>query len=375
MGAGGVPSNMASQRVIMLFDLDYFYAQVEELRDPAIREKPVLVCVYSGRTQDSGVVSTANYVARRYGVRSGMPIVLAKKKLKDVDSVFLPVDHDHYKSVSDRVMKILKENADTLEQTGIDEAYMDITAKVGGMFPKALDLAAAVKKEVLEREGLTASIGIGPNKLVAKMAADVNKPDGITLVKPEDVKGFLSPLPVERLIGVGKKTGEKLEGIGIKTIGELASVGSGKLREVFGDGLGTFLHNASRGMDEEMVHERGDADSISRIVTLKEDTRDPEAIIAVTDVLCTEIYERLLQRHLSFRTVGIVAIMRDLSIQTRSKTLGEPSDDLAVIRRTSAELIEKLLKESSKYIRRTGVKLSGLSVERRAQRSLTSFFQ
>jgi DNA polymerase IV (DinB-like DNA polymerase) len=367
--------SMTSSRVIMLFDLDYFYAQVEEVRNPAIREKPVLVCVYSGRTQDSGVVSTANYIARRYGVRSGMPIVLAKRKLKDVDSVFLPVDHGHYKSVSDRVMAILRGNTDTLEQVGIDEAYMDVTAKVDGSFPKAMEVAVAVKKEVLKQEGLTASIGIGPNKLVAKIAADVKKPDGITLVMLEDAVTFLSPLQVERLIGVGKKTGERLEGMGVRTIGDLASFDAQKLRQEFGDSLGTFLHNASRGMDEEAVHERGDADSISRIVTLKEDTRDPAVIVAVIDMLCAEVYDRLRQRHLSFRTVGVVAIMRDLSIQTRAKTLGEPSDDLAVLRRTSAELIEKLLKESNRHVRRAGVKISGLVVEKRAQRSLTSFFQ
>jgi len=185
----------------------------------------------------------------------------------------------------------------------------------------------------------------------------------------------LSPLPVERLIGVGKKTGERLEGMGVRTIGDLASVDVQQLRQEFGDSLGTFLCNASRGMDEEAVHERGDADSISRIVTLKEDTMDPAAVIAVTDALCAEVHDRLRQRRLSFKTVGVVAIMRDLSIQTRSKTLGEPSDDLAVLRRTSAELVEKLLKESKRHVRRAGVKVSGLAVEKRAQRSLTSFFQ
>jgi len=362
-------------RIIMLFDLDYFYAQVEEVKSPAIRDKPVLVCVYSGRTQDSGVVSTANYIARRLGVRSGMPIVLAKRKLKDVDSVFLPVDHDHYKSVSDRVMAILRGHADALEQVGIDEAYMDVTEKTGGGYASAREMAVAVKKEVLDREGLTASIGIGPNKLVAKTAADANKPDGITLVRPEEVLAFLFPLPVDRLMGVGKKTGERLEAMGVRTIGELAAVDVQRLRGEFGDSLGTFLHNASRGMDEEVVHERGDADSISRIATLKEDARDLGAITEVMDALCAEVHERLRQRRLSFRTVGVVAIMRDLSIQTRSKTLGEPTDDLAVLRRTSAELMGRLLKESNRYVRRVGVKVSGLVAEKRAQRSLTSFFQ
>lgn len=362
-------------RIIMLFDLDYFYAQVEEVRNPAIRGKPVLVCVYSGRTEESGVVSTANYIARSYGVRSGMPISLAKSKLKGVEAVFLPVDHEHYKSVSDRIMAILRGHADTLEQVGIDEAFMDVSGRTGGSYSSARELALAVKMEVREREGLTASVGIGPNKMVAKVAADANKPDGITIVTPEEVLSFLSPLPVERLSGVGKKTARRLETMGVKTIGELAALGLQRLRGEFGDSLGTLLHNASRGMDEEIVQERGEADSISRIATLKEDTRDPVAITAVTDALCSEVHQRLRQRQLSFRTVGVVAIMRDLSIQTRSKTLSEPSSDLELLRRITKELVEKLLMESNRYVRRAGVKVSGLAAERRPQRSLTSFLK
>jgi DNA polymerase IV (DinB-like DNA polymerase) len=363
------------KKTIMLFDLDYFYAQVEEVKNPAIKDKPVLVCVYSGRTSDSGVVSTANYVARRYGVGSGMPIVLAKRKLEGVDSIFLPMDHDYYKSVSDRVMAILKGYADALEQVGIDEAYLDVTAKMGEDYSSAREYALLIKGEVFKHEGLTASIGIGPNKLIAKIAADVNKPDGITVVRPEEVVAFLSPLPVDRLMGVGKKTSGILEAMGVKTIGDLAGVEVKRLCEEFGDSLGKFLHNASMGFDEEVVHERGDADSISRIATLKEDTRDLGVITLVTDALCSEVHDRLRQRSLSFRTVGVVAIMRDMSIQTRSKTLGEPTDDLTVLCRTTRDLMEKLIKESNRYVRRAGVKVSGLVAEKRIQRSLTSFFQ
>lgn len=361
-------------RIIMLVDLDYFYAQIEERRNPSIRDKPVVVCVYSGRTEDSGVVSTANYIARRYGVRSGMPIVLAKKRLKDVESVFLPVDHDYYREISDRIMMILRGNADSFEQVGIDEAYLDVSQRTGGDFEKAAALAQLVKSEVRVQEGLTCSIGVGPNKVVAKIAADIRKPDGLTIVRPEEVKGFLSKLPVNRLIGVGKKTAERLEGLGVRTIGDLAGYDLQRLIECFGNSLGAYLHNASNGIDDEPVQERGEAESISRIATLKEDTLDLGVTTQTTDRLCQEVHERLVQRGLSFKSVGIVAVMKDLSIRTRSKTFEGPTDDLEVLRGTVKELFEKFLAESKVEARRVGVRISGLVKEKEAQKRLTRFF-
>lgn len=361
-------------RVVMLVDLDYFYAQIEERRNPSIREKPVVVCVYSGRTEDSGVVSTANYIARGYGVKSGIPIALAKRRLKGVDVVFLPVDHDFYKAVSDRIMTILRGYADGFEQVGIDEAYLDVTGRAK-TFEGAKGLAWRIKGDVMVQEGLTCSIGIGPNKVVAKIAADVRKPDGLTVVRAEEVKGFLSKLPVDRLLGVGKKTAERLETLGVKTIGDLANYGVQRLVECFGNSLGAYLHNASNGVDDEPVRERGEAESISRIATLKEDTLDLGVITEKTDRLCQEVHERLMQRGLSFKSVGIVAVMKDLSIRTRSKTFESPTDEMAVLRGAVKELFEKFLEGSKVEVRRVGVRVSGLVRGREGQRRLTSFFQ
>lgn len=137
----------------MLVDLDYFFAQIEERRNPSIKDKPVVVCVYSGRTEESGVVSTANYIARRFGVRSGMAIVLAKKKLKDTEAVFLPVDHDYYRGVSERIMIALRDNADDFEQVGIDEAYLDVSRRTEGDFERATSLARLVKDEIELKRG------------------------------------------------------------------------------------------------------------------------------------------------------------------------------------------------------------------------------
>ena len=159
----------------MLVDLDYFFAQCEERRNPSIKGKPVVVCVYSGRTKDSGAVSTANYEARKYGVKSGIPISLAKKKLKDVDAVFLPVDKEFYKEISDSIMQILRRYADYFEQVSVDEAFLDVTQKTKANYQQAKQLAATIKDDVLTQQRLTCSIGIGPNKLVAKIAADMQR--------------------------------------------------------------------------------------------------------------------------------------------------------------------------------------------------------
>jgi nucleotidyltransferase/DNA polymerase involved in DNA repair len=202
----------------------------------------------------------------------------------------------------------------------------------------------------------------------------VSKPDGLTVVRPQEVMPFLSPLPVDRLIGVGKKTAERLEGLGIKTMEELANSKVQKLIECFGNSLGTYLHNASNGIDDEPVRERGEAESISRIATLKENTLNLGAIVEKTDKLCQDVYERLVQRDLKFRSVAIVAVMKDLSIHTRSKTLENPTDEIRLLKEIVKELFESFLEEAKVEVRRVGVRVSGLVKERRVQKQLTSFF-
>ncbi len=357
----------------MLVDLDYFFAQCEERRNPSLKDKPVIVCVYSGRSEESGAVSTANYIARKYGVKSGIPISLAKKKLKEKDAVFLPVDHEFYGKVSEKIMGILKRHADRFEQVGVDEAYLDVSYKVKGNFGEAKELAQKLKKEVKAQQKLTCSIGIGPNKLLAKIAADIQKPDGLTIVKPEQVEGFLSPLPVSRLIGVGRKTKKKMQALGIRTIGDLAKYDVQRLIEVFGKNLGTYFHNAAMGIDDEPVQERGEAESISRISTLKEDTLDLRVILEKTDQLCDEVHAKLVRRELSFKSVGIVVVMKNMSIRSRSKTFESPTNKLGVLKEAVKELYEKFLNESELEARRVGVKVSNLVKEQERQKQITNF--
>jgi DNA polymerase IV (DinB-like DNA polymerase) len=361
-------------RIIMLVDLDYFYAQCEEMRNPSIKNKPVVVCVYSGRTEDSGAVSTANYVARKYGVKSGIPIILAKKKLKDVDAVFLPVDHPFYKEISEKIMEILRRHADRFEQVGIDEAYMDVTQRTKTNYYQAKELAETIKHEVLTQQKLTCSIGVGPNKLVAKIAADIQKPDGLTLIRPQEVKSFLATLPVRRLVGVGKKTETKLETFGIRTVGHLARFDVQRLIEIFGKKLGTYFHNASMGVDDEPVDERIEPESLSRISTLREDTRDLDVLLDEAYPLCDDVYSKLMQRELIYRSVSIYVVASDLSIHSRSKTFVTPASDLEPFKKAVKELFEKFLVESNFEARRIGVKVSGLTKKQEQQKTLTSFF-
>jgi DNA polymerase IV (DinB-like DNA polymerase) len=359
----------------MLADFDYFFAQCEELRNPSIKDKPVVVGVYSGRTEESGAVSTSNYIARKYGIKSGMPLFLAKRKLEGIESVFFKVDHEYYDQISDRIMQILQIYATSLEQVSIDEAYLDVTEQVESSFEKAKDYAQKIKTDVKNQVGISFTIGVGPNKLVSKIACDSQKPDGLTIVKPQEARTFLEPLEVDRLLGVGKKTFIRMEQMGIKTIGDLAKYDCQRLIEVFGKVMGIYFHNVANAVDNEPVREQGEAESISRIGTLKQDTRDLEFILQKTDELTVDVYQEISEKNLSFKQVAIYVVMTDLSSKSRSVTLEQPGKDKETITRNVRSLFEKYLSESTLEMRRVGVKVSGFSREEPRQKQLTSFFQ
>ncbi len=360
------------ERIVMLVDLDYFFAQCEELRKPSLRSKPVVIGVYSGRTADSGAVSTANYIARNYGVKSGMPIFQAKKKLSNTESVFLPVDYTFYEEISTRVMNFLRVYADAFEQVGIDEAYLDVTHRVNADFEKAEQLSREIKDGLRSRVGLTCSIGVGPNKLVSKIAADRKKPDGLTIVKPEKVRSFLAPLAIDQLIGIGKKTREKMSTLGITTLDDLAGFDVQKLISVFGRNLGVYFHNASQGIDKEPVQERKQPESVSRICTLSENTREAKRIFEKASELCDEIQRTLKERNLTLRTIGIIAVMSDLSIHVKNRTLEAPTEDIEQMKRIVDDLFDEFLGETQLSVRRIGVKVSNLSQP--SNHSLLTYF-
>lgn len=358
----------------MLVDLDYFFAQCEELRNLSLKNKPVVIGVYSGRTEDSGAVSTANYVARQYGVKSGMPLFLARRKLEGTGAIFMPVDYEYYEEISEKIMKILRGYADIFEQVGIDEAFLDVSHKVQGNFENTESLVKTLKTEVKTQVGATFSVGVGPNKLVAKIASDTQKPNGLTIVKPEDVERFLNSLPVDRLIGVGRKIAQKMNDLSLKTIGDLSKHDVQRLVAIFGKTLGVYFHNASKGLDNEPVKEAGDAVSISRIGTLRQNTRDLALISSKTDELIGEIHDEIMQKNLKFKQVSILAVMTDLTIRSRSLTLEQPTKDAEILKNVVQTLLAKFTVEEGSEVRRIGIKVSSLVKEEKKQRQLTNYF-
>ncbi len=346
----------------MHVDLDYFYAQCEENRNPSIRGKPVVVCVYSGRTGESGVVSTSNYLARKYGVRAGIPIARAKKLLESTEATFLPMNRPLYEQVSERIMEILRADGDLFEKVGIDEAYLDISTKTKGSFEKAEEIASEVKQDILAQEKITSSIGIAPNKLVAKIASDERKPDGLTIVKPEHVGNFLGQLPANRIPGVGKKVEDKLDQLQVKTVTQLSTVSATVLIEMFGRSLGSYLYLAARGEDDEPVKEREQPTQLSRIATLKRDTRELSEMLPLIDELTDSVTTKLNEKSMTCRSVAIIAILSNLSIHSKSKTLEQPTSDRKVIGNAAQELMKEFLESMpAAIVRRTGVKVTGLS--------------
>lgn len=358
------------QRIIMHMDLDSFYASVEEKRNPDLAGKPVVICVFSGRSADSGAVATANYKARELGIKAGMPIVAAKG-LASEDTVFLPNDIEYYRDVSERIMDLIEEDCDVLEQASIDEAYMDVTKKSFGIWENAKQIAENMKKKIIEHEGLTCSIGMGPNKLVAKMASKVKKPDGLTVIKDEDVGKFLENLDVRKIHGIGGKTADILNSLGIKTAKQLADFNPLTLEEKLGKNKAKLLQEKARGYDDSAVEQK-EAQQLSRIGTLKEDTNDQEIIFAKISELAAGLKKKIQKKNATFRTVSIITIDTNLEMQTRSETIGQ-TDDTSLALATAKNLLRKLFDENPhKKLRRVGIRVSNL-LYKKEQMSLGDF--
>jgi len=257
-------------------------------------------------------------------------------------------------------MNILRSHADKFEQESIDEASIDITRTVDHDFTLAKALAQEIKNEILEKEKLTCSIGVAPNKLVAKIASSYQKPNGLTVVNPENVKNFLSPLPIGKLYGVGRKTEKTMLELGIKLIGDLTQHRVEDLTKIFGLKLGTYFHNAANGIDESLVQDRGII-QISRIATLKENTSDILVIAKELNQLCVDIQRRIIDENFNFQSVGIMIVAENMSIHGRSKKLSSKTNDLETLKEVSYKLLERFLKESPFKIRRIGVKVTDLA--------------
>jgi len=363
-----------SPRVIFHIDFDYFYAQCEELRNPELKTKPVAVCVFSDRGGDSGAIATANYLARRYGIKSGMPIKFAKRKVENVsEAIFLPTDFDYYSEISEKVMSIIREYADIFEYVGRDEAYLDVTKRTDGTFTNAVHLAQQLKNAIRASAKLSTTIGVSSNKLVSKIASGFKKPDGLTVVEPEKIESFLNPLPISVIPGIGKKTEEKFAEMGLYTVSQLKSLDVFSLNSIFGRKIGTYIYNAVRGIDEEPVSPRHDPIQYSRIITLKQDSKDFDFLSQDLEKLCVEVHESIVKDGLVFKTVGIQFVQTDLSNKTKSKTLKNSTSSLDELKKTALQLLKESLEDQKLLIRRLGVKTTDLS-QVAGQVDLTHYF-
>lgn len=363
-----------TDRVIFHIDFDYFFAQCEEIRRPDLKTRPVAVCVYSDRGGDSGAIATANYLARRYGVNSGMPIKFAKKKLEDVpEAVFLPTDFEYYGEISENAMGIIRKHADIFEYVGRDEAYLDVTNRTDHDFKRAAHLAQQLKNSLCTTIKLSSTIGISSNKLVSKIASGYKKPDGLTIVEPQDIESFLSPLPIRTIPGIGKKSEEKFSEMNLETISQLRSVDVFTLNGLFGRKVGSYIYNAARGIDDDPVSPRHDPIQYSRIVTLKQDSKDFDFLVKDLEKLCDDLHETIIKDNILFKSVGIQFVQSDLSNRTKSKTLRNHTSSLDELKKTVIQLLRESLEDQELPIRRLGVRVSDFT-QPSGQVDITKFF-
>ena len=361
-------------RVVFHIDFDYFYAQCEEVRKPELKTKPVCVCVFSDRGGDSGAIATANYTARKFGVKSGIPISFAKKRLEQrKDAVFLPVDFEYYEKITEKAMKIMKDNADIFEYVGRDEAYLDVTKRVEEDFTKASHLAQQIKNLIRTELKLSCSIGVSSNKLISKIASDYQKPDGLTIVQHDKVEQFLAQLNIRVIPGIGKKTEQRFKEMKLETIEEIKKVDIFTLNKEFGRKSGTYIYNAIRGINDEPVKEKEESIQYSKIITLKKDSKEYEFLLENLYELCKQIQNTVKNNNKMFKSIGIHFVQSDLSNKSKSKMLRNSTNNLEELEKNVEQLLTDALEDQTMTIRRVGVKVSDLS-EIKGQSDITNFF-
>jgi len=340
----------------MLIDMDYFFAQVEERENPELKGKPVVVGANPKEGKGRGVVCTCNYEARKFGIKSAMPISTAWHKCPT--AIFLPVRGELYYEASRSVMQIFRKYADKFEQVSVDEAYFDVSNRCKS-FEEARELAKLIKKEVLEKEHLTCSVGIGANKLIAKIAAGENKPNGLTVVIPDDVASFLNPKKVGVLYGVGPKTESHLNSLGIITVDDLVKMPKELLLHELGS-FGEDIWHMARGLDNREVSEDWITKSIGRQYTFERDTKNKRFIMSMIDDMIREIYRELKEQDFVFKNITLKVRYEDFDTHTKSKTLDEYTDNVKIMRMIAEEQLDPFLKDKRR-IRLVGISVHSLS--------------
>jgi DNA polymerase-4 len=335
--------------MILHIDMDAFYASVEQLDNPWLKGK----CVIVGGTSNRGVVSASSYEARRFGVRSAMPIFQARQKCPD--GVFVPPRMERYKEVSKKIMAILREFSPQVEVVSIDEAYMDVSGSQR-LHGDPETVAMNIKNEIKEKLGLACSVGVAPGKFLAKVASDMDKPDGLTIIQPQQVHQFIESLPVQKVPGVGKKTFLQLESMGIKTLGDVNRFPDKMLL----DRLGKFGHRLielASGRDHSTVTPWSPHKSVSSERTLGEDTRDKKLLHKYLLKQSEEVARQLRKANFKARTITLKLKHADFKQFTRSKTISTPTRSSETIYQHAASLLDNY--ELTQKIRLIGVGTSG----------------
>ena len=311
---------MAAHRVILHVDMDAFFTSVEQRDFPEIRGKPVVVGADPKAGKGRGVVAAASYEARRFGIHSAQPISRAYALCPH--AVFLRGRYDRYEEVSASILSAFRGFTPIVEPVSLDEAFLDATG-TERLFGKPEQLARTVKEAVFKKERLTASVGVGPNKLIAKIASDLKKPDGLVVVRPEQARSFLEPLPVSKIGGIGKKTEERLLSLGIRTAGELARYSRDALEDAFGK-TGRLLWEYANGIDDDPVSAGREAKSISNETTFDEDQDSPDILRKTLLDLAEKVGCRLRGEGMAARTVFVKVRIKDFSTQVRRTSQPEP---------------------------------------------------
>ncbi|GAU79735.1 DNA polymerase IV [Fusibacter sp. 3D3] len=334
------------ERKILHFDIDAFFASVEQIDHPEYRNKPLIV----GGDSDRGVVATCSYEARKFGVRSAMSAVVAKKLCPN--GIFVSGNMKRYQEISKQIFNFIKTNFEQVEIVSIDEAYIDITA----CDQTPMEIAMDLKSTVTRMTGLTVSVGISYNKFLAKLASDWNKPNGVFVIKKEDIPNLLLPLPIIRIHGLGKKTCEKLNNIGIFTIEDLYGYPQSFLNDFLGEIYATEIFHRIHGIDFRPVEEHHDRKSYGKETTLEEDTTDREIIKNILDQYLIRIHDALEKRSLMAKTMTIKIKYQDFEQFTRSFSLEYYTNNMRILSETLDNTFEALKLE--KPVRLVGLTLS-----------------
>jgi DNA polymerase-4 len=356
---------MGQMRRILHIDMDAFFSSVEQKRHPELVGKPVVIGG-DGDPTKRGVVSTASYEARKFGIHSAMPLRTAYNLCPN--AIFLPVDYEEYSRMSKKFKTVLGEFTQIIEDVGIDEAFLDISS----VDKTSEEIAKEIKKRIKEETDLNCSIGIAPNKLLAKIASDLDKPDGLTIITEEDIEKRIWPLPARKLWGVGPKTEAYLkEKMGIQTIGELATLPLERLMEEFGQSYGNYLYEASRGIDESLLETHWEPKSISKETTFQRDIDNWQLIAKNLVELTQDVVASMKEEGYRGRTVTVKVRFTDFKTYTRAKTLDEFTNSEPQIRRASFDCLG--IFELKKKVRLIGVRISNLEKVGNEDRDCDSF--